>query len=126
MRHESFESKTSAGHRFLIPVAKRHANDDRCAGHRWRWIERPGNSDGVARIRTTTRMNVEAETTRSAGTARGEAARENDDGARARCQALALSPRCHAQVHCCCLAAAGGGNMWKYIAIIIGIKTIVL
>ena len=41
-------------------------------------------------------------------------------------QALALSPRCHAHVHCCCLAAAGGGNMWKYIAIIIGMKTIVL
>ena len=35
MRHESFESKTSAGHRFLIPVAKRHANDDRRAGNRW-------------------------------------------------------------------------------------------
>jgi hypothetical protein len=112
MRHQSLESKTSAGHRFLIAIAKRHANDHRRAGDRWRWIERPGSSDGVARIRAATRMNVEAVTACSAGAARGEAARQNDDGARARCQALALSPRCHAQVHCCCLAAAGGGNMW--------------
>ena len=35
MRHQSLESKTSAGHRFLIAIAKRHANDDRRAGNRW-------------------------------------------------------------------------------------------
>ena len=36
-----------------------------------------------------------------------KAANETEDSR----QALALSPRCHAHVHCC-LVAVGDGNMW--------------
>ena len=74
MRHQSFEPQARAGHRLLIAIAKRQANDDWRAGNRWRRIERPRDADRATGFTLAIPMDIA-----TGGRARrGEAAGENE------------------------------------------------
>ena len=105
MRHLRVALQLGAAHRCAVSIQEREAHDDFRFGRRPRWVQSPG--DGYLG---------------SAAAAASEQAAPREDP---RDYTAGESLRCHAQVQVG-RAGSAGGNMWKYIATTIGMKTMVL
>jgi len=105
MRHLRIALQPGAVHGCAVSAHQLEPHDDLCVHRRPLWVEGPGN--GYLGF--------------PPAAASEQAAPRKDPGDYTAGESL----RCHAQVQVG-LAGSAGGNMWKYIATTIGMKTMVL